>query len=661
MTDYALIGCPNTGKTSLFNALTGSYGYVGNWSGVTVEKKVGTFRNRTGKLIDLPGIYHINPISQDEGVVTSYLLEDDTALLNIADASQLERHLDLTVQLLEMNRPIVMGLNMIDLAESRGIHIDTAKLQRLLGTPVYGINARKVVGTERLLAGLDQQLQERAALKIDYGIVEPLLDTIADAIRSVYPDSRWIALQFVSHNMVVHVKLKHRFPEQYATWMGALAMLEAQFTQPIERYLYDVRKAFIANVITEVTETSAQFTKLPMSERVDRIVTHRWWGMPIFLLLMYVMFQLTFTWVGGPLSGLFGTFMDGPLTTTVTNLLVMLDVAPFIQDLVVGGVIAGVGGVLVFVPQIFVIFLCISFLEDSGYMSRIAVVMDRLFEYFGLNGKAFIPMIIGFGCNVPGIMAARTIEQPKERLLTILVTPFMSCSARLPVYALFTGAFFAQHQALIVILLYTVGIVVALSITKILSMTVMKKESTMFIMELPPYRMPQGLTLWRSTWEKGKGFVRKAGTFIFAGSVVIWLLNYTGPGGFAVPMGESFLALIGNVLAPVFAPLGFGTWQAVAALVTGFLAKEVVVSSMAIIYNVADAGLMDAMTTAFTPNAAFAFIFFVLLYVPCLATVAVIRRETCSTKWTVFAVVYPLVLAYVLTLSVYQLLQVINP
>jgi ferrous iron transport protein B len=284
-------------------------------------------------------------------------------------------------------------------------------------------------------------------------------------------------------------------------------------------------------------------------------------------------------------------------------------------------------------------------------------VMDRLFSVFGLNGKAFIPMIIGFGCNVPGIMAARTIEQPKERLLTILVTPFMSCSARLPVYALFAGAFFKHNQALIVTILYATGILVALTITKVLSMTIMKKETSLFIMELPPYRMPQGLTLWRSTWEKGKGFVRKAGTFIFTGSVIIFLLNYMGPSGFDAPMGDSFLARIGDVLAPVFAPLGFGTWQAVAALVTGFLAKEVVVSSMAIIYGVGSEALMSTMAHTFTPHAAFAFIFFVLLYVPCLATVAVIRRETCSTKWTTFAVVYPLLLAYALTFVVYQVLE----
>jgi ferrous iron transport protein B len=434
-----------------------------------------------------------------------------------------------------------------------------------------------------------------------------------------------------------------------------LESFESLHEVPLERVIYNVRKAYILDVLKQVTEMNERFGELPLSERIDRIVTHRYLGLPIYFLLMYLMFQLTFAWIGGPLSGLFDTFMSGPLTNGVSNLLKSLGVATFIHDLIIQGVIGGVGGVLVFVPQIFVIFFCISFLEDSGYMARIAVVMDRLFEVFGLNGKAFIPMIIGFGCNVPGIMAARTIEQPKERLLTILVTPFMSCSARLPVYALFTAAFFKENQAIVVSVLYAIGIIVALLITKILSATLMKKETSIFIMELPPYRFPQWLTLRRSTWEKGKGFVRKAGTFIFAGSVVIWLLNYTGPSGLNVAMGDSFLALIGDVLAPVFAPLGFGTWQAVASLVTGFLAKEVVVSSMAIIYGVGDTNLVSTMAHAFTAHSAFAFIFFILLYVPCLATVAVIRRETCSVKWTIFSVVYPLVLAYVLTFAVYQI------
>lgn len=656
MSNFALIGCPNTGKTSLFNALTGSYGYVGNWSGVTVEKKVGTFRGRDGQLIDLPGIYDINPISEDETVVTTYLLDDATPLLNIVDASQVERHLDLTVQVLEMARPVVLGLNMLDIAENRGIHIDVAKLAKALGVPVYAINARRSEGTTELLAGLSG-VPTREALQINYGALEPFLHEVAAELAGAFAEPRWVALQLAARNRVVERRVKAKFADKYPLWQMQLGVLEAQLGDSLAKHMYKVRKAYISKVIAAATTTSASYDKVPLSERVDRIVTHRYLGMPIFFLLMYVMFQLTFTWVGAPMSDLFSQFLDGPFTSGVIAVLHALDVAPFIEDLIVGGVIAGVGGVLVFVPQIFVIFLCISFLEDSGYMSRIAVVMDRLFSLFGLNGKAFIPMIIGFGCNVPGIMAARTIEQPKERLLTILVTPFMSCSARLPVYALFAGAFFKHNQALIVTLLYATGIIVALSITKILSMTIMKKETSLFIMELPPYRMPQGLTLWRSTWEKGKGFVRKAGTFIFTGSVIIFLLNYMGPNGFDAPMGDSFLARIGDLLAPVFAPLGFGTWQAVASLVTGFLAKEVVVSSMSIIYGVGSGALMSTMAHTFTPHAAFAFIFFVLLYVPCLATVAVIRRETCSTKWTTFAVVYPLLLAYALTFIVYQTLE----
>jgi len=326
-----------------------------------------------------------------------------------------------------------------------------------------------------------------------------------------------------------------------------------------------------------------------------------------------------------------------------------------LQELVLNGIVSGVGGVLVFVPQIFILFFFISVLEDSGYMARVAMVMDRLMEAIGLNGKAFIPMIIGFGCNVPGVMAARTIEQPRERLLTILLLPLMSCSARLPVYALFVGAFFKAHQAAVVFSLYVLGIAVALLLAKLFSSTILKNEHSVFVIELPPYRMPQALTLWRSTWDKGKGFVRKAGTFIFGGSVAIWLLSYAGPKGLHVSMDDSFLAAIGGVLAPILAPLGFGTWQAGAALITGFLAKEVVVSTMNIIYHTKDADtLQGLMAHYFTPLSAFSFMAFVLLYVPCLATVATIRKETGSTKWTFFAIGYALTIAYIISLLIYE-------
>ncbi|KQB93210.1 Ferrous iron transport protein B [Geobacillus sp. PA-3] len=308
-----------------------------------------------------------------------------------------------------------------------------------------------------------------------------------------------------------------------------------------------------------------------------------------------------------------------------------------------------------FVPQIFILFFFISLLEDSGYMARVAMVMDRLMEAIGLNGKAFIPMIIGFGCNVPGVMAARTIEQPKERLLTMLLLPFMSCSARLPVYALFAGTFFIHEQALVVFSLYVLGIVVALGLAKLFSSTVFKNESSLFVIELPPYRVPQALTLWRSTWEKGKGFVRKAGTFIFGGSVAIWLLTYVGPHGVGVPMDDSLLAAIGGLIAPLLAPLGFGAWQAGAALITGFLAKEVVVSTMNIIYHVREANGLEQMIAAhFTPLSALSFMVFVLLYTPCLATVATIRKETGSWKWTLLSIGIALTVAYMISFLVYQ-------
>ncbi|MEW8987756.1 MAG: ferrous iron transport protein B, partial [Bacillus sp. (in: firmicutes)] len=370
---------------------------------------------------------------------------------------------------------------------------------------------------------------------------------------------------------------------------------------------------------------------IPLSERVDKIVTNKFLGIPLFLIVMYLLFMLTFDWLGFPLSDALDALISGPITSVIDSLLSAVGASTFIEALVLDGIVAGVGGVLVFVPQIFILFLFISILEDSGYMARVALVMDRLMEMVGLNGKAFIPMMIGFGCNVPGIMAARTIETPKERLMTILLTPLMSCSARLPVYALFVGAFFVGHKAVVVLSLYVLGIVISLLLATLFSKTILKGETSLFVIELPPYRRPQVQALWRSTWEKGKGFIKKAGTFIFAGSVLIWLLAYLGPGGTDVAMDDSFLAAIGGILAPIFEPIGFGTWQASASLITGFLAKEAIISTMNIIYFVPDeAGLQGLLATYYTPLAAYSFMAFILLYIPCLATTATIYKETGS-------------------------------
>ncbi|MGG2063840.1 ferrous iron transport protein B [Bacillus sp. S14(2024)] len=655
MSKVALLGNPNTGKTSLFNALTGSYEYVGNWSGVTVEKKIGKLKDKKGTLIDLPGVYNLNPVSRDEGVVTQFLLtEEFHHMLNIVDSSQFERNMHLTLQLLEFGKPLSIGLNMIDVARQRGIIIDVKKLAEMLGVTVIPVIARSGKGCEELLASLHESDNgEQKPFILSYGErVDAGIQQVMDKLQQAnYEHPRWLALQFLSNNEVVDQELN-----QLPIYQGLVAIrsaLEAELDVTLEQHMYGARAAYIEKLKTSVIRHEKEGS-IPFSERVDKLITHKIWGLPIFLGIMYFIFQVTFSWIGTPLSDQLDAFIGGPFTDWVTTALTNMGASQFIQALITDGVIAGVGAVIVFVPQILALFFFISLLEDSGYMARIAVVMDRIMEFFGLNGKAFIPMIIGFGCNVPGVMAARTIEQEKERLLTILVTPFMSCSARLPVYALFAGVFFPHSQALVVFSLYIIGIVLALVVTKVMSVTVLKEEKSIFVIELPPYRVPQAKTLWRSTWEKGKGFVRKAGTFIFGGSVVIWLLNYAGPSGFDVKMGDSFLAMIGGLFAPIFAPLGFGTWQAAASLMTGFLAKEVVVSTMAIIYSVKEDVLGNVIGTHFTALSAYAFMFFTLLYVPCLATVAVIRRETGSVKWTIFSVVYPLVVAYVLTLIVYQ-------
>lgn len=658
--EIALIGNPNTGKTSLFNNLTGSYEYVGNWSGVTVEKKVGMFKRTNGYLIDLPGVYTLNPLSKDEGVVTSFFLHEPVdRLLNILDASQLERNLHLTLQLLEFEKPVLIGLNMMDVANKRGIQLNVSQLAEILGVPVVPVVARNGKGCDKLEEVIaTQPIQPKKKNLVHYGKeVEAAITALSKEIDGKTEHShRFLAIQYFEGNEYVRNYL-HQIADS-VTLRAIVTNLESELQRrydckSLTNFIHLKRKETIEKIAAEVAVKTNAVT--PLSEKIDRIVTNKFLGIPIFLLLMYLMFMLTFDWVGTPLSDALDAFFTGPLSDWVEKLLTAIHASGFIHALITEGLIAGVGGVLVFVPQIFILFFFISLLEDSGYMARVALVMDRIMESVGLNGKAFIPMIIGFGCNVPGIMAARTIETPKERLLTILLTPLMSCSARLPIYALFVGAFFAGHRALIVLSLYVLGIVVALILAKIFSSTILKSETSLFVIELPPYRLPQFQSLWRSTWDKGKGFIRKAGTFIFAGSVFIWLLSYVGPGGLNVDMDHSFLAAIGGVLAPILAPIGFGTWQAAASLITGFLAKEAIISTMNIIYFVPnDANLQGLLADYYTPLAAYSFMVFILLYIPCLATTATIYKETGSKKWTVFSIGYALVIAYVLSLLIYQ-------
>jgi len=645
----ALLGNPNTGKTSCFNRLTGSYANVGNWSGVTVEKKIGQLRGDAGQLIDLPGIYDLDPLSADEAVVARFLMEEEyDGMINIVDASQLERNLQLTAQLLEIGKPLQIGLNMIDVAEGRGMEIDLRKLQRLLGVDVFPIVARTGEGCEVLLTSIATKKTE--PLHIDYGEETEFSIRQIMTQASLRPHERWMAVQYLAGNRVFVEALEKKTPA-VSTTKKALEQTLGRF---IHAHISECRRNWAVAIRSNAT-ISEVASRRNWTDRIDTVVTHPLLGLPIFFAVLYSLFHVTFDWIGAPVSDLLDGFLAGPLSSGVESALQALGASSFIQALILDGVIAGVGGVLVFVPQIFVLFFFISLLEDSGYMARVAIVMDRFMQMVGLNGKSFIPMIIGFGCNVPGVMAARSVEEERERLVTIFISPFMSCSARLPIYAVFAGSFFASNQALIVLSLYILGIILALVAAKVFTRILAKEDATsLFVVEQPPYRFPQWLTLWRSTWDKGKGFVRKAGTFIFGGSVVIWMLAYAGPSGFGIDMETSFLAIIGGVLAPLLLPLGFGTWQAGAALITGFLAKEVVVATMAIIYAVNESELGRHLALQFTPLSAYSFMAFVLLYVPCLATVAVIRREVGSAKWTWIASLYGLGVAYVVSFLIYQ-------
>lgn len=661
MSSFALVGNPNTGKTSLFNTLTTSYEYVGNWAGVTVEKKIGDLKNGGGQLVDLPGIYSLHPLSRDESVAAQYLMEETpSALINIVDASQLERNLALSIQLLEYGRPIILGLNMMDVAKSRGIHVDIHRVQEQLGVPIIPLVARTGKGSSKVLSTL-KEIPAAASpeLKLDYGAAEAAITDIESllATTSGLPNHRWVALQLLAQNPVILQALSSKINMNLVNDISKSC--EEQLEQmglpsSLPDWIRSVRTGFIEKLCSAAMDRSSQKPH-NLTERLDNILTHRYFGIPIFLIFMFLLFKVTFDWIGNPLSDVLDGFISGPVSDGINKALDLAGASSFTHALIVDGIVAGVGGVLVFIPQIFILFLIISFIEDSGYMARVSLLMDSLMEAVGLNGKAFIPFIIGFGCNVPAVMSARSIEQPKDRLLTTLLIPLMSCSARLPVYALFAGVFFQSHQALVVLSMYVLGIAMALLLCKVFSSYLLKNESSVFIVELPPYRLPQGRTLMRGTWEKGKGFLRKAGTLILGGSVLIWLLSYSGPGGFGVEMNNSFLAKIGGLMAPLLAPLGFGTWQSGSSLLTGFLAKEIVVSTMNIIYHVPNMeGLQGQIAHSFTSLQAFSFMAFVLLYTPCLATVGVIRKETSSWRWTIFSIGYAVVLAYLISLIIYQ-------
>ncbi|WP_026841635.1 ferrous iron transport protein B [Citrifermentans bremense] len=700
----AVAGNPNSGKSTLINAIAGTRLHVGNWAGVTVEKKEAQleYAGRKIRLVDLPGTYSLSPYTQEEIVARDYLVNERPDLIvNVVDATNLERNLYLTVQLLELGIPVVMALNIYDEAQAKGYEIDVEGIEKMLGVAVVPTSATKKTGLDELfksvLAAADD-LAGHMPRKLIYGEdIEAAAEQVADELRhrnlplsGRYPQ-RWLLLKLMEEDSHVLEQMKlDRLDFLYQ----ALHHLKKAHGDDMESIMADARYSLASGLTREVLQ-KPELRQMELTEKIDRIVLNRFLGIPIFLGAMWLLFKLTFD-LSAPFGGWIGAMTEGPFKRWASALLLPLGAPDWTVSLVNDGVIAGVGSVLVFVPVIFAMMFFITFLEGSGYMARAAFVMDRTMHSIGLHGKSFIPMLLGFGCNVPGIYATRTLENPKDKVLTALLVPLMSCGARLPVYVVFVSAFFPNNSSTVIWSLYVMGILLAVLMGLLFKRTLFRGEAPMFIMELPPYRMPSFSSLCVHTWEKGKHFLFKAGTYIFAVSILVWfLLN--------LPWGvqhkrDSYLGQAGAVVAPVFQPLGFGNWEAASSLISGVIAKEIVVGTMGEIYapqkdekgevptlkedlkeiavsfgaacNKAvktlfylpvpeekekdRSSLRHALQGVFTPLSSYAFMVFVLLYMPCVVAIAAMRQEFGTWKWAVVGLVYQTMLAWSAALIIYQ-------
>jgi ferrous iron transport protein B len=705
----AVAGNPNSGKSTLINAIAGTRLHVGNWPGVTVEKKEASFEHagRAIRLVDLPGTYSLSPYSQEEIVARDFLaLERPDVIVNVVDATNLERNLYLTVQLLELGIPVVMALNIHDEAEAKGYRIDVRGIEQRLGIRVVPTSATRKQGLQSLLAAIvatgDAPEASRPSLLV-YGedldraavAMADLVKLRAPALLRRYPP-RWLALKVLEGDARVRGELGFPIAGLVAE---PIEHLRVAHGEDLEALVAEARYALAAGLTREVLE-KPKLPRKELTERIDRIVLNRFLGIPIFLAAMWIVFKLTFD-----LSSPFGDWIDGmatgPFRRWAAALLGSVSAPAWTVSLVNDGVIAGVGFVLVFVPVIFAMMFFITFLEGSGYMARAAFVMDKAMHAMGLHGKSFIPMVLGFGCNVPGVYATRTLESWRDRVLTALLIPLMSCGARLPVYVLFVGVFFPERPGTVIWSLYVMGIVLAIVMGVVFKKTLFRGDAPAFIMELPPYRMPSFRSVCLHTWEKGKHFLVKAGTYILAVSVIVWFLLH-------LPWGvehkkDSYLGRAGQVMAPALAPLGFGTWEAAASLITGVIAKEIVVGTMAEIYapeaapeeetptlaedlrtigasfgaavrqsienvvstlgvsslafeeeDAGDSPLKQAIRRSFTPLTAFGFMVFVLLYMPCVVVAIAMRQEFGGWKWFGVAFAYQTALAWTMALLVYQ-------
>ncbi|MFA7170788.1 MAG: ferrous iron transport protein B [Candidatus Paceibacterota bacterium] len=666
-----LIGNPNVGKTSLFNLLTGAHQHVGNWPGKTVEKKEGefSFEGKRINLVDLPGAYSLSAYTEEETVTSDFIFkEKPEAVVHVIDAQNLERNLLMTVHLIEMGSPLVVALNMVDRAKAKGIRIDTVKLEELLGVPVVVINVRENRGIDELLrVVLEKKKRVAFRNKINYGLeVEEELEKLIQIISSDKDiekvQRKWLCLGFLEgdKNVAAFFADKPYLTELTAVKEESVRHLQTVLDKDIGSGFARLRYGFIGGLMKEVVIRRINKGRT-ITEKLDDYALSRFWGIPLFLLIIFLVFQISFK-LSGPASGLIEGGFD-ILAAGVSLLLGAWGMSDWTISLVVDGIIGGVGNVLIFVPILGMLFLFIAILEDSGYMARIAFVMDHFMHKLGLHGKAFIPMILGFGCNVPGIMATRTLETRRDRLLAILINPFMSCGARLPVYILFAGIFFPEHQGVVIFSLYVLGILMAIIVGFIFRKFVFKELSSPFVIELPSYHIPSFKGVLIHAWERTWLFIKKAGTLILAFSVLIWFLASLPVG---VPYGSenSLAGSFGRMLSPLFAPLGFGNWQSAVALIFGLAGKEIIVGSFGTLYGVAGdsstLSLASALRQDFTPLSSYAFMVFVLLYTPCIATLAAIKKETASWKWTIFVATYSVVIAWLVAFMIYNLGRLIG-
>ena len=676
----ALVGNPNCGKTSFFNFATGLHEKVGNYSGVTVDSKVGTFHHKgyTIDLVDLPGTYSLTEYSPEELYVRNYIVNEKPDLvLNIVDSGNLERNLFLTTQLIDMNPRIVMALNMYDELQKSGDKLDHESLGKMLGFPIVPVIARTGQGISDVLEKIVEVYCDTEGaskhIHINYGEnVERFISQVKnlveenDSVRDSY-HGRYVALKLIENDKETHRAMSSlpNYDKIKKASDEARESLQKEYRDDITSIISSLKYGFIRGALKE-TYTKAAKEKRHKGYRLDNILTHKWLGFPILLFLLWLMFAATFTlgaypqaWLEAGIAAL-GSWLSGILP------------AGMLRDLIVDGIIAGVGGVLVFLPNILILFLFISFFEDSGYMARVAFIMDKLMHRIGLHGKSFIPYIIGFGCGVPAIMATRTLESRKDRILTIITIPFMSCSARLPVFLLFVSAFFKKHQALVLIGLYLIGILVAIVTSLLMKKLVFKNHNDQFVMELPPYRFPTARNVLRHMWDKSAQYLKKMGTVILAASVIIWALGYfprakEGQSS-AEQTANSYIGRIGKAIQPAFQPLGFD-WKMSVSLLTGFAAKEVVVSSLGVLYSpdgeevAEEASLAGNLKSAtgpdgkiiFTQPVVWSFLLFVLLYFPCIAAVSAVHKEA-GRKWAWFTVLYTTAVAWIVSFAVYHIL-----